>query len=158
MERKILNPYGKIEGYDCFGCSSKNKIGLRLKFVETEEGLESKWVPDIDFQGWMGVLHGGIQATLLDEIASWVVFVKLGRAGVTSELSVRYKKPVRMSDKPLLVKANLREMKRNIAIIDAFLYDADENLCATAECKYFTFSDEVSKNDYFYPGKDEFYE
>jgi uncharacterized protein (TIGR00369 family) len=156
--KKITNPYAKVSGYNCFGCSHKNSLGLKLSFMETEEGLFCEWLPETQFQGWIGVLHGGIQATLLDEIASWVVFVKCGISGVTSELKVRYKKAVKMTEKPIKLKGELREMQRNIAIIDCYLYDSDGLLCAQAECKYFTFNDEVSKRDYLYPGKDAFYE
>jgi len=158
MERTIFNPYQSLAGYKCFGCSAKNSFGLAMKFTEDEEGLSCEWIPPEHFQGWIGVLHGGIQATLLDEIASWIVFVKLGKSGVTSELKVRYKHPVKMSDKPLTIRATLRDMYRNIAVIDAFLYDYEGKLCAQAECKYFTFSDEVGKSQYYYPGKEAFYE
>lgn len=158
MKRKISNPYQKLEGYNCFGCSSRNTFGLKMNFVEFEDGLSSEWVPEDHFQGWMGVLHGGIQASLMDEIASWVVFVKLGKSGVTSEMKVRYKHPVKMSEKPLKIKGILREMQRNIAVIDTFLYDDEGKLCAQGECKYFTFSDEVAKEKYFYPGKEAFFE
>ena len=40
-------------------------------------------------------LHGGIQATLADEISSWVVFRKFQTSGVTSRMEVRYHKPIR---------------------------------------------------------------
>ena len=86
MKNEIHNPYQKIEDYNCFGCSSTNKLGLKMDFIEEEDGIYSYWTPEKHFQGWMGILHGGIQATLLDEIASWVVFVKLGKSGVTSEI------------------------------------------------------------------------
>lgn len=158
MKRKILNPYAGIEGYNCFGCSHKNMQGLKMSFFDTDEGLVCQWHPEDHFQGWMGILHGGIQATLLDEIASWVVFVKLGKSGVTSELKVRYKHPVKMNNQPLTIKGVFREMQRNIAIIDTYLYDSSGQLCAQGECKYFTFSDEVARNEYFYPGKDAFFE
>ncbi len=158
MKKNITNPYQKLEGYNCFGCSVKNTFGLKMKFIENEDGLTCKWNPDNHFQGWMGVLHGGIQATLLDEIASWVVFVKLGKAGVTSELKVRYRQSLQITGKPLIIKGFLREMLRNIAVIDTYLYDSEGKLCAQGECKYFTFNDDVSKNEYFYPGKDAFYE
>jgi hypothetical protein len=30
----IKNPFQKIEGYNCFGCSPENPIGLHLHFKE----------------------------------------------------------------------------------------------------------------------------
>jgi uncharacterized protein (TIGR00369 family) len=157
MKKEICNPYQTIDGYNCFGCSSENRFGLKMHFIEEEDGLYSYWKPEEHFQGWIGILHGGIQATLLDEIASWVVFVKLGKSGVTSELKIRYKKAVEMKKTPLFIKGVMREMQRNIAVIDTYLYDSEGILCAQGECKYFTFSDETGKRDYYYPGKEAFY-
>jgi uncharacterized protein (TIGR00369 family) len=157
-QNRIINPFQKHPDYNCFGCSSTNSFGLKMNFIETEHGLECSWQPPSYFQGWINVLHGGIQASLMDEIASWVVFVKLGVSGVTSELKVKYKKAVEMTNKPITIKAQLREMQRNIAIIDCFLHDHESKLCATAECKYFTFNEEVSKESYLYPGIDAFYD
>ena len=86
--RKIINPYEKLEGFECFGCSTKNNIGLNLDFFEDGEYVISRWKPRIVLQGYKGILHGGIQATLLDEVASWVVYVKAKTAGVTSRIDI----------------------------------------------------------------------
>ncbi len=158
MRKKISNPYQKIDGYNCFGCSGENSFGLKMNFIEEEDSVTCSWEPDSKFQGWIGILHGGIQATLLDEIASWVVFVKLGKSGVTSELKVRYKKTAKMTKQPMKIRGVFREMQRNIALIDSYLYDSGGELCAQGECKYFIFPDDVAKEKYFYPGKEAFYE
>ena len=92
--KKISNPFEKSENYNCFGCSQNNKFGLQMKFFEDEDEIVTFWQPQNRFQGYNFVLHGGIQATLMDEIASWVVFIKLKTAGVTSKMEIRYKKPV----------------------------------------------------------------
>ena len=70
MKRKIFNPYRDLKGYNCFGCSLNNMDGLRLEFIEDGEYLKSEWQPEDKFQGYINILHGGIQATLLDEIAN----------------------------------------------------------------------------------------
>ncbi len=81
---KIVNPFielGRGHDYNCFGCSPFNEIGLQLDFWEDGDYLVAKWQPRKSLEGWMGVLHGGIQATLLDEIAGWIkVFKKSGEA------------------------------------------------------------------------------
>ena len=75
--RRINNPFVRYDGYDCFGCAPENPLGLALDFFEDGEDLVATWEPGEHYQGYNRVLHGGIQATLLDEIASWVVFVKI---------------------------------------------------------------------------------
>ena len=68
---KIINPWEGMEGYFCFGCAPNNESGLKMEFYEDGDEIVSKWVPEARFQGWLNTLHGGIQATLLDEICAW---------------------------------------------------------------------------------------
>lgn len=156
--KSLKNPFVKLEGYNCFGCSPDNTCGLGLTFVEDGDYVVSEWMPKPQFQGWHNVLHGGIQATLLDEIASWLVFAKLQTSGVTSKMEVRLKKPVYTDKGKLTLKAKLREMNRNIAVIETWLYNADMELCAYANMYYYTFKEEVAREKLWYPGAEAFYE
>jgi len=122
-----------------------------MEFIEEDEELISKWDPAPDFQGWYNVLHGGIQSTLMDEIASWVVFVKLKTSGVTSQLEIKYKKAVPSNMGSITLRARLVEMKRNIAIVDVKLFGPDNELCTIATVKYFTFPQEVAREKLWYP-------
>lgn len=157
MFRKIRNPFTGHQGYNCFGCSPDNPIGLRLNFVDEGEIITAKWQPNLDLQGYNNVLHGGIQATLMDEIASWYVYVKLKTAGVTSKLDVKYKKPVYVTGGPILLKARLKEHRRNLADIHTELFDSHQLLCAEGTIQYFTFPEKIARDKYFYPEAKDFY-
>ena len=51
----------------------------------------------------MGMLHGGVTATLIDSITTWCMFVnKDGRPGVTTDLSVSYLKGIDPKKHPIL--------------------------------------------------------
>ena len=156
--KKIRNPFVEKEGYNCFGCSPGNKLGLNLTFSEDGEFIISKWLPKPHFQGWQNVLHGGIQATLLDEIASWLVFIKLNTSGVTSRMDVKLKKPVYTDKGELILKAKLKEMNRNIAVIETWLYNPEMELCTYAIMHYYTFKEEIAREKLWYPGSEAFYE
>ncbi|MGQ8338280.1 PaaI family thioesterase [Sunxiuqinia sp. A32] len=158
--RKILNIHRNDdpERYQCIGCSPFNPIGIKLEFWDDGEHILSEWEPRPEFMGWENVLHGGIQATLLDEISAWVVYTKCETAGVTSGINVKYKKPVYTNKGKLKLKARLKEMNRRIAVITAQLFDSEENLCSEAEVTYFIFSQEVAKAKFHYPGIRAFYE
>lgn len=156
--KKIRNPFVEKEGYNCFGCSPGNKLGLNLTFSEDGEFIVSKWLPKPHFQGWQNVLHGGIQATLLDEIASWLVFIKLNTSGVTSRMDVKLKKPVYTDKGELILKAKLKEMNRNIAVIETWLYNPEMELCTYAIMHYYTFKEEIAREKLWYPGSEAFYE
>ena len=154
--RELKNPMNKHEGYQCFGCASHNENGLQMKFYEDGDEIVSIWTPKEHFQGWIDVLHGGIQSTMMDEIASWVVFVKCKTAGVTSRMDIKLKKTVFVNAGNITLRAKLKEMKRNIAVIDVKLYNADDEVCAIAEIQYFTYPIEVAKEMLYYPGADAF--
>jgi uncharacterized protein (TIGR00369 family) len=155
--RKINNPFLKREGYHCFGCSPEHLTGLQLTFFEDGEEIMSTWSPSRQFEGYHGVLHGGIQATILDEIASWVVYVKIKVAGVTSSMQVRYHKPLYLVDGPLTIRSKVLRMRRNLAEIESKIFNNKNELCSEAIVTYFTFSEKKSKELFFYPGEEAFF-
>ncbi len=156
--RKVKNPFRGLDGYNCFGCSPDNENGLNLRFVDEGEYLTASWTPKKYFQGYSNLLHGGIQSTLIDEIASWYVYAKLKTAGVTSKLEVRYKRPVFTDKGDIKLKARLIEMRRNLADIEVELLDSDGKICVTGTVQYFTFSEKVAREKYWYPGSDAFFD
>jgi uncharacterized protein (TIGR00369 family) len=154
--RQLSNPFSSLDGYNCFGCSPDNPNGLRMQFFDEGDTVVSAWEPTDDFQGWHNVLHGGIQATLMDEIASWVVFAKLGTTGVTSKMEVKLSRPMHMDKGPVKLVAKLREMRRNIAVIDVELLDGEGTKCAEGIFHYFTYPEKLAKERLFYPGREKF--
>ncbi|MCX6237408.1 MAG: PaaI family thioesterase [Bacteroidia bacterium] len=156
--RKIKNPYaasGRLD-YQCFGCSPNNPIGLHLEFWEKGEEVIAKWMPRKSLQGFRDVLHGGIQATLLDEIAGWVVQTQCKTAGVTTSMEVSYLRPVLVSDGEITLRGKVMETGSRMAIIGAELLGHDGKVCASAVIKYFLFSEDKATKEYFYPGADAF--
>jgi acyl-coenzyme A thioesterase PaaI-like protein len=147
--KRINNPWIAIPQYNCFGCCPTNPIGTQMRFFEDGEDIISIWKPTQNHQSWMNTLHGGIQAVLLDEICGWVVFHKLQTAGVTAKMEMRYHKPVTTMQSYIKLRAYLKEMRRNIAIVQGEIWSAaDESkgevpeLLCECICTYFTFSQE----------------
>lgn len=155
--KKIVNPFVSIPSYNCFGCSPNNDHGLRMTFTEEGDEVVSRWSPENHFQGYGNVLHGGVQSALMDEIAGWLVLVKLNTAGMTSKMEVRFKKPVLMDGGTVTLRARLKEMKRNIAVISVDLYDAGGSVCSQGELYYFTLSEKDAREKLRYPGKESFF-
>jgi len=77
----------------CFGCSSQNDSGLKLVFRRKGDELHSDYVIHDRFHGAPGIAHGGIVASIFDEISCAAVFFLRGPHVVTGELTVRYSKP-----------------------------------------------------------------
>lgn len=98
--REPLDPALFGEGQPCFGCAPDHPTGLRLRF---EKGVgpdgaafvETTWRPDDRFQGPPGIVHGGIVATLADEVAAWAVIALTGRFGFTTRFEGAIRRPLR---------------------------------------------------------------
>jgi uncharacterized protein (TIGR00369 family) len=158
---KIKNAFaekGTRDNYNCFGCSPYNKNGLQLEFWEVGEEIIAKWSPRKTLEGWQDVLHGGIQAVLMDELAGWIVLVKLKTSGVTSELNVKYLKPLVISKGEVTVRGKVISQENRLAKISLALYDGEGKECANAEAIYFCFPEKIARTKFHYPGHEAFYE
>ena len=94
MEEVLINDDA---GNRCFGCSPHNDRGLKMTFVKRAAGeVESRIDVAPHFCGEDGVIHGGVQATLLDEAMGMAVRTAMGddqRWVVTAEFKLRYRLP-----------------------------------------------------------------
>lgn len=156
-KREVFNAYAELEGYNCFGCSPTNQYGLKCKFFDDGECVTCQWMPSENYQGFFNVLHGGIQATLIDEIASWILFLRLETAGVTTELNVKYRRPVFIDGGKILLKATLLHSTRRLATAKVELFGGDGELATEAEVVYMMYPQEVAKKKLSWPGVEAFY-
>lgn len=148
--RKIKNPFVGKDGYNCFGCSPDNPFGLHMEFLEDGDDVISYWHPHDHFQGWTGVMHGGILATMIDETAGWVVMRKLQTSGMTSRMNLKYLAPVMLDEPQITVRARITGQKRNYWIISVSLEDGKGKTCVEAEVVYYAFDKEHSKEMGFF--------
>ena len=158
MERKKLyNAYEVHEGYYCFGCASANEYGLRCEFYEEGDYITCQWMPCPEFQGFFNVLHGGIQATLMDEIACWNVFAKVKSAGVTIEMNVKYRNTVYTDRGELLIRSKIVEQGSRLVKMHVELFNADGQLGSEADVVYRVFPEEVAAKRLGWTGIEAFY-
>lgn len=152
--KKINNPFAHLSDHKCFCCSPNNPIGLKLEFWFDEENqtIETRWNPLEYLQGYPNVLHGGIQSTLMDEVASWAIYVLLETGGVTSKIEIKFLKPVLISNGELLVKASLLSKEKRFANIKTDLFDGNNQLCAEAIVQYYIYPQELAIKKLNYPG------
>jgi acyl-coenzyme A thioesterase PaaI-like protein len=149
--RPIKNPFVNQPGYGCFGCSPQNEQGLKMSFSEEGEEVICAWEPEQRFAGYGGILHGGIQATLHDEIASWLVFVKLSTAGFTERLEIDYRSPVRIDSGSLVLRSRLDRLEGNRAYIKTSLFDAKGKLGSESLAVFFTLPQRIARKKMAFP-------
>lgn len=152
--KKIINPWLGLtdKGYNCFACAPNNPYGLKMEFYEDGDEIVSFWTPDDNYQGWMNTLHGGIQATLMDESAGWLVTRKFQTSGMTTNLNVKYKKPIPTgNDIKLEIRAKVKEVKRNFVFIEATI-SHNGTICSNGELTFYCFSKEIAERDFYFTG------
>lgn len=89
----------------CFVCGVENAVGLKMKFFTKEPGIvEANYTVSEQYQGYPGIVHGGVIASMLDEVMGRVFMQdEPPRFMVTAELKIRYRKPVPINT-PLLLR------------------------------------------------------
>ena len=84
----------EFEPHHCFACGELNEHGLHLELHTDPAGSWTELTLRPEFQGWDSVVHGGIIATLLDEVMAWAVIGR-GTWGVTARMGVAFRRPIR---------------------------------------------------------------
>lgn len=83
----------------CFVCGQENARGLRIRFERAAGSqFSAEWIPEAAFEGFSGIVHGGIVSTVLDEAMSKAVSAS-GAQALTAELKVRFRLPVRAGER-----------------------------------------------------------
>lgn len=116
---------------NCFACGPKNDYGLRLDIRPNAEGVEFLFTPPARFQGWDGIVHGGIVSTLLDELIAWACSDR-GFEAVTGELAVRFRKPLPVGRPVRGVGRIVREKGRLLVGESRLLDEAGEVIAEAA--------------------------
>lgn len=122
----------------CFGCGVLNQHGLQVRFFNDGPGAcRAEVTLDDRFQGFPGIVHGGIVATLLDEA--------LGRAALsgnstrlmfTGRLELKYRQHTPLNT-PLVVTARIVRDRGKAVTAEGELRQADGTLLAHAEATLF---------------------
>lgn len=115
----------------CFACGEKNPHGLKMKFQvdRQKQTIHTTFTVEPIYQGWDGVVHGGIVCTLLDETMANLVY-ELGLNAIAASLEVRFKKPA-PTLQPLRIDGEITEVHKKLVKAKASVTDKDGKLLAT---------------------------
>ena len=118
----------------CFVCGVENPFGLKLTFMETPEGeVFSKIRVPRQYEGYPGVVHGGITAAMLDEVVGRTAMVgNHNHFWVTAKLELRYRRPV-PSETELTLRGRLVKSRGKVTVAHGELRLPDGDLAAEAE-------------------------
>jgi len=119
----------------CFACGRKNPSGLMLDFSYSADGKKAStdFALDGTYQGWQGVIHGGIIMTILDETMAKAA-VKSGFTVLTGEITARFKHPAKVMER-LRCEAEVEAVKKKIVYARAAVYGESGATVAQATAK-----------------------
>jgi len=130
-----MNDERPIDDGNCFACGVDNPIGLHLRFEpDGDDAVRARVRVPRQFQGWRGILHGGIVMTLLDEAMAHAA-ARTGAAGMTASVNVRFRKPSPV-DAPLELRGRVVERRRNVLSVESSIVDADGTVLCEANGKF----------------------
>ncbi len=136
--------YDEPDNY-CFGCSPRNEAGLKLSFAESAPGVvESRHVAAKHHCGAPDVVHGGIQAALLDEVMGVAIHSGLGggdRRVVTVDFQLRYRRPA-LAGQPLTLRARYLRSEGRKHFVEGRIEDADGEVLTRAEACWYSLQSE----------------
>jgi acyl-coenzyme A thioesterase PaaI-like protein len=114
----------------CFGCSPLNAAGLRLRFFRDGDGVRAETTMAPEYQGAPGVVHGGMQAVLLDEISCAAAFFLTGTRVMTGSLDLRYRRACPTGER-LGVRAVIARDEGRYLVIRAAIHTVGEGAAVT---------------------------
>ena len=120
--------------HHCFACGETNPLGMRLKIEVGEGRASTTWTVGDDFVGWTDKVHGGIVATLLDEVMCWAPS-SFDSWAVTVEINVRYRSPAAPGER-LEATGRVTSRRRRIYEVAGEVRGADGRLVAEGRGTY----------------------
>jgi acyl-coenzyme A thioesterase PaaI-like protein len=124
----------------CFGCGQQNPSGLRLRFRRLDGGgVETLYSVPAGYAGAPGVVHGGIQAAILDEVLGFAVHDATGFDEsinvVTVDFRLRYRRPVGTQTELRVVGRHLRSDGRDY-YVEGDILGAEGEVLTHAEARW----------------------
>lgn len=117
----------------CFACGPANEHGLHLRITGGAEGVCATIDPPAWSSGYQNVVHGGLVATILDEMAVWAAY-KQGHRSVTAELTMRMKDSMK-TGQTYQADARVTNVKHRLIAAESRILNEDHFLVASATVK-----------------------
>jgi uncharacterized protein (TIGR00369 family) len=128
-----MKKFELVDDRCCFVCGMENEGGLRIEWKVDGLVMTAEYVPERKYQGWKGILHGGIIATLLDETMTRLAGVVCGFS-VTAEMNVRFVAPAKIGE-VLKIRGEIVGQSRKVVEMKASIHDAAGKLVAHSSGK-----------------------
>lgn len=123
-----------IQNAMCFACGSDNPIGLHLQFQDEAWAARTEFIPRPEYQGYAGILHGGLISTLLDETMARPLVMQ-GIRAVTAKMEIRFRNAAPIGVK-LIAQAKLTGQRGRVYEMESVLITGDGDTVAEATATF----------------------
>jgi acyl-coenzyme A thioesterase PaaI-like protein len=114
--------------WNCFACGQDHSKGLRLQFTAPSQDLiRSEFKISTDHVGLGTVVHGGIVATVFDEIMVWTLYRWRYQPHVTATMQQKFRSAVE-AETPLVAEAWIAEDRGRRRTVEAHITNADGSM------------------------------
>src|SRR5438477_8188760 len=120
----------------CFVCGESNPIGLKLRFETDGRIVQTHFQARAEHVGFRQTVHGGIIATLLDEIMVWACAVQTKRFSFCAKLNVRFLNALKPGEEVIASAELVTNRRGKVFEPKGELRSAGGVLLATATGKY----------------------
>lgn len=124
----------------CFACGKDNPIGLKLKFYQEGELAKAEFTPGELYQGWPGIVHGGILCTILDEAMGYAVIFNGIWSYVTARAEMRFRNQARIGE-PLIITGSVDKKAKRLIWTSATIVRQDGTSIAESTAVMFKTGD-----------------
>jgi len=133
----------------CYGCGDANPEGLHVEFEVEGTLVTGRFTPRKVHQGFPGLAHGGIAASVMDEAMGWAMYAA-GAWAMTARMEVRYRRPLPLDSEVTVTAQVTRDRGRRLEA-EARLLTASGELLAEATGLFLRMPEETSRqfNDAF---------
>ena len=119
----------------CFACGKNNPIGLKLKFERHGNTTRTEFTPTKLYQGWAGIVHGGIIHCLLDEAMSYAAIFE-GVNCLTAKTESRLRRPALIGE-PLIITSSATKIRKRLIEVKAHISLKDGTIVAEGTATMF---------------------
>jgi len=133
LKRPPTGPFTSWPHPNCFVCGEANKQGLQLEFILAEDdSVSASFCCKTLFEGYPGLLHGGIISSIVDgAMTNWLFAHEI--VAVTAELNVRFRSPVAIG-RMTTVRAKIVRSDSPLHIVEAWItQDGKAKVTATGK-------------------------
>lgn len=119
----------------CIVCSEANRCGLNLQFkILPDQSVEATFQCNATFEGYAGILHGGVITSMLDGAMGHCLFAR-GLTAVTVEMTTRFRHPVTVGTDAVVTARIVRDA-RPLYLLEAAITQ-NGKVKATAKAKFY---------------------